>query len=44
MDRLRYRNVALVLAEIANFEIDRVASNKIKVADAVNSQRLGDLV
>lgn len=44
MNCLSNRHIVLVLAEIANFEVDRVASNEIEVADAVNSQRLGDLV
>ena len=41
MDRLRDRYVTFVLAEIANLEIDRIASNKVDVADAINSQCLG---
>lgn len=44
MDCLRNRYVVFVLAEIANLEIDRVSSNEVNVADAVNSQCLSDLV
>lgn len=44
MDCLHNRHVALVLAEIANLEIDRVSSDEVNVADAVDSQCFGDLV